>query len=162
MGKPVPVEVHEKNVRVFVTNLPSLLLISAIAASSPFSLMNFAASLHRATHSSFTALCAITLAAMTTLAITTNAITATFLIASPFLHLVDPRCSLPPFPFLRLIPQSRRSPPPDRWTNEGFLPRSATVGKSYSWSMREEDRERHRASPTSGMVLRSSRREYRW
>src|SRR5512143_127404 len=46
--------------------------------------MNFAASLHKATHSSFIALCAITLAARTTLAITTNAITATFLIASPF------------------------------------------------------------------------------
>ena len=28
------------------------------------------------------------------------------LIASPFLHPVHPRCSLPPFPFLRWIPQS--------------------------------------------------------
>ena len=60
--------------------------------------MNFAAALHKATHSSFIVLCAITLAARTTPAITTKAITATFLIASPFptgsLRVLFPSASL--------------------------------------------------------------------
>jgi hypothetical protein len=44
-------------------------------------------------------------------------------------------------------------------TNEGVLPQTDTAGNSYSFSMGEEDRERHRASPTAGMVVRSSRGE---
>src|SRR5512134_2907171 len=84
----------------FATNLPSLLLISAIAASSPFSLKNFAASLHKVMHSSLIALSAIPPATSATLARTTPANTATFLIASPFPSPVHPACSRRPFPCL--------------------------------------------------------------
>jgi len=50
-----------------------------------------------------------------------------------------------------------QSPPLDRWTNEGFLPRTDIDGKPFSCSM-EEYRERHRTSPTVGIVQRSSRK----
>src|SRR5512134_2968525 len=88
----------------FATNLPSLLLISAIAASSPFSLKNFAASLHKVMHSSLIALSAIPPATSATLARTTPANTATFLIASPFPSPVHPACSRRPFPCLHRNP----------------------------------------------------------
>src|SRR5512135_1443389 len=83
-----------------------------MAASTPFSLMNFAASLHKVTHSSFIPLSAIALEARTTLTNITNAITATFLIASPFLlpvhtvwsHHLSPRMHrIPVVPHDRLL-----------------------------------------------------------
>ena len=50
-----------------------------------------------------------------------------------------------------------RSPPLDPSTDEGIRSRTGTAGKPFSCSMEEEDREQHRASPTAGIVLRSSR-----
>jgi len=68
----------------------------------PFSVINWAASLHFAIHSSFVALSARALATRTTLTITTNASTTAFLIAfliaSPFptgsLRMLFPSASL--------------------------------------------------------------------
>jgi hypothetical protein len=37
-----------------------------------------------------------------------------------------------------------------RSTNEELLPQTGTVGKSFSCSMEEEDREQHRASQVPG------------
>src|SRR5574341_467089 len=52
-----------------------------------------------------------------------------------------------------------RSPPPDQSTDEGFRPHTDTLANRYTSRWEEEDRERHRASPTAGMVVRSSRGE---
>jgi hypothetical protein len=79
----------------------------------PFSVINWAASLHFAMHSSFVALSARALATRTTLAITANAITATFLIASPFPSPLPPASHFlrsllalyPAFPFGHLLPK---------------------------------------------------------
>ncbi|MGA8754500.1 hypothetical protein, partial [Candidatus Deferrimicrobium sp.] len=45
----------------------------------------------------------------------------------------------------------------DPSTDEGIRSRTGTDGKLFSCSMGEEDRERHRASQTAGIMLRSSR-----
>ena len=92
----------------FVTNFPSLLLISAIPASSPLLVDEYRRALAHGDALILYRALRHYACGKTTLAITTNAITATFLIASPFPSQLPPASH-----FLRSLLALNPAVPPD-------------------------------------------------